>query len=550
MNILLVDDHPENLLALEAVLDAPEYHLVRAQSGMEALRLLLQEEFSLILLDVCMPGLNGFETANLIRERPKSRNIPIIFITAVNKSDDDAARGYAAGALDYITKPFNPDALKTKVAVLAGLFKRDGVPQRDGTVLVQERRVSSSGPETLSPEEQDLNQRRYRNLANAIPQIVWIARPDGEINFFSEPWFGYTGMTFEASEGRGWIEAVHPDDRPGVLEGWVDAAAQQKEYDRECRLKRADGVYRWHLIRALPERDYQGRILAWLGTAADVNDQKQAQEKLRQVIEALEQKKIEAETATRLKSEFVSYVSHELRTPVNAIVGYGSLLSGGTYGPITEKQKIPVDGIGRNAAELRELIDNLLDLSKLEAGRMPAAPEPIDLRRLLPAVFENIKPLIDGKKIEVAWEIQENLQLIESDPLKIRQIFLNLISNAIKFTEQGTLTISAFNAEKGVRLSVRDTGIGIKEEDLGIIFDAFRQINGSPDQTMGGTGLGLTIVKNTIDVLQGRIEVQSRFGKGSTFTVFLPKNLSAPLKQDHSPQKVLPLNSDPALSEM
>src|SRR5581483_9826203 len=133
MNILLVDDHPENLLALEAVLDAPEYHLVRAQSGMEALRLLLQEEFSLILLDVCMPGLNGFETANLIRERPKSRNIPIIFITAVNKSDDDAARGYAAGALDYITKPFNPDALKTKVAVLAGLFKRDVVPQRDGT---------------------------------------------------------------------------------------------------------------------------------------------------------------------------------------------------------------------------------------------------------------------------------------------------------------------------------------------------------------------------------------------------------------------------------
>lgn len=543
MNILLVDDHPENLLALEAVLDAPEYHLVRAQSGMEALRLLLQQEFSLILLDVCMPGLNGFETANLIRERQKSRNIPIIFITAVNKSEDDSARGYAAGALDYITKPFNPDALKTKVAVLAGLFRREVILPKEGTVPGRERR-GSAGADPLSPEAKDIERRRYRNLANAIPQIVWIALPGGEINFFSRPWFDYTGMTFEESEGTGWNKAVHPNDLPAVLKGWSDAVAQEKDYYKECRLKRADGGYRWHLIRALPERDHQERVLAWLGTAADVDDQKQAQEKLRRVIEALEQKKIEAETATRLKSEFVSYVSHELRTPVNAIVGFGSLLSGGTYGPIAEKLKTPVEGIKRNAAELRELIDNLLDLSKMEAGRMPAAPEPVDLRRLLPAVFENVKPLIDGKKIEVAWEIQEDLQLIESDPLKIRQVFLNLISNAIKFTEQGRLTISAFNAEKGVRLSVRDTGIGIKEEDLGIIFDAFRQIEGSLDQAMGGTGLGLTIVKNTIEVLQGRIEVQSRFGEGSTFTVFLPKNLSAPMKQAHSPQKVLPLNSE------
>lgn len=550
MNILLVDDHPENLLALEAVLDAPEYRLVRALSGMEALRLLLQEEFSLILLDVCMPGLNGFETANLIRERPKSRNIPIIFITAVNKGEDDTAKGYAAGALDYITKPFNPDALKTKVAVLAGLFKRDVIPQQDGTVLVQERRRLPGGAEAdpLTPEEQDINQRRYRNLANAIPQIVWIARPNGAISFFSHPWFGYTGLTFEGSEGTGWTQAVHPNDRPAVLEGWAEAVAQERDFNKECRLKRADGAYRWHLIRALPERDHQRRILAWLGTATDVNDQKQAQERLHQVIEALEQKKIDAETATRLKSEFVSYVSHELRTPVNAIIGYGALLSEGNYGPIVEEQKIPFDGIKRNAAELRELIDNLLDLSKIEAGKMPASLEPVDLKRLLTATFENVKPMINGKKIEVVWKIQEDLKIIQSDPLKIRQIFLNLISNAIKFTEQGTMTISARNAEEGIRLSVQDTGIGIEEENLAIIFDAFRQIEGPPAQEMGGSGLGLTIVRNTVESLCGKIEVRSVFGKGSTFTVYFPESLSASLKPEASHSKSLSLNSGPTFT--
>ena len=508
VNILLVDDHPENLLTLEAVLDAPEYRLVRAQSGMEALRLLLKEEFSVILLDVCMPGLNGYDTAAMIPERPKSRNVPIIFITAVNKTEEDIARGYSVGAIDYFVKPFNPESLKTKVAALVGLQKSDAPSEEE-----KKPAQRATGRENLSTAGvPGSDHPRYRSLTNAIRQILWIAEPDGSIDFFNQPWFSYTGLTFEQSEGWGWKKAIHPDDEKAVLNAWTGALQEERECQIECRLKEAEGGYRWHLMRAMPERDHQGRILAWLGTAIDVDVQKQAQEK--------------AEAAARLKSEFVANVSHELRTPLNAIIGYSALLLEGLYGPVGETQKAPIEGIQRNAAGLLELINNLLDLSKVESGRLPVAVEPVDLKGLLLSAFEAVIPLVNEKKLEVAWNIQDDLKTIQTDSLKIRQIFLNLLTNAIKFTERGLISLTAVNSEKGVLLSVQDTGVGIKEEDLAIIFEPFRQIDGSMTRQAGGSGLGLTIVKNIIEGLHGKIEVQSEFGKGSTFTVFLPDDLS------------------------
>ncbi len=508
----MVDDHPENLLTLEAVLDDSEYRLVRAQSGMEALRLLLKEDFSLILLDVCMPGLNGFDTAAMIRERPKTRNIPIIFITAVNKTEEDAARGYSVGAVDYIVKPFDPESLKAKVAAFAGLQKSNALAQPD-------RKLSKKGPgkETLQGDEgPEIDSPRYRSLTNAIRQILWIARPDGAIDFFNQPWFDYTELAFEQSEGWGWKKAIHPDDLKPFLDAWAKALQQERDCQMECRLKRADGAYRWHLMRALPERDHQGRILAWLGTAIDVDVQKQAQER--------------AEAASRLKSEFVANVSHELRTPLNAIIGYSALLLEGLYGPMVETQKIPAEGIQRNASSLLELINNLLQLSQVESGKLQVAVGPVDLKSLLPSAFENVTRLVDEKKLAVEWKIQEDLKTIQSDSLKVRQVFLNLFTNAVKFTERGAITLSAVNAEKGVLFSIQDTGVGIRERDLSIIFEPFRQIDGSMTREAGGSGLGLTIVKNTIEALHGKIEVQSEFGKGSTFAVFLPDNLSDFLK--------------------
>lgn len=515
----MVDDHPENLLALQAVLDSPEYRLVKAKNGMEALKLLLKEEFHLVLLDVFMPGLNGFETAAMIRERAKTRHIPIIFITAVNKSDSDAARGYSLGAIDYIIKPFDPDILRSKVATLME------VTYKGSDLLRRVESIRESEQEAIErfARLEKASQERYRNLANAIPHILWISNSDGRIDFFNQQWFAYTGLTFEESEGWRWQNVIHPEDLPVYLDRWNQTSEEGAPFEVQCRLKRDDGVYRWHLIRAVPEKE-GGNIVGWLATSTDMDDQKRSEQVLRQ-------KTAEAEEGSRIKSEFVSNVSHELRTPLNAIIGYTSLLLDETYGPIHKSQKMPVEGVHRNAAELLNLINNLLDLSKVESGKTQIITETVDLKVLLPEAIKEIHVLMAGKEISVEWTIQEELHPIESDSMKIRQIFINLLSNAIKFTEKGSIAVSAFNVEGGIQFSVRDTGIGMRSEDLSSIFDPYKQVDDTITRKLGGSGLGLTIVKNTLRMLHGTIAVQSEFGKGSTFTVFLPKsppNRSAP----------------------
>jgi|GEM_PF-1344793 len=242
------------------------------------------------------------------------------------------------------------------------------------------------------------------------------------------------------------------------------------------------------------------------------------------LFQELAQKKREAEEANRLKTEFLSNVSHELRTPLNAIIGYTHLLQDEIYGPLQQAQREPLGGVRRNAASLLSLINNLLDLSKIEAGKVEVVLEEFDLDELLREVFENVKPLLHEKAIQVHWDLTEPLFPLWSDPLRVRQIFLNLLSNAIKFTDHGSIIISAKNqaTPRGVVLSIEDTGIGMKQEDLPTIFDPFRQVDGSLTRSAEGTGLGLTIVKKSLNLIEGTIEVESEFGKGSRFTVFLP----------------------------
>ncbi|MDC4206742.1 MAG: GAF domain-containing protein [Candidatus Manganitrophus sp.] len=253
------------------------------------------------------------------------------------------------------------------------------------------------------------------------------------------------------------------------------------------------------------------------------------------LFQELTHKKREAEEASRLKTEFLSNVSHELRTPLNAIIGYTHLLQDEIYGPLRDRQREPLSSVRRNAASLLSLINNLLDLSKIEAGKVEVNLEEFDLEDLLQEVFENVKPLLHDKAVEVHWRLARPLSPLWSDPQRVRQIFLNLFSNAIKFTDRGSITISAANQSmpRGIVLSVEDTGIGMREEDLPMIFDPFRQVDGSLTRSAEGTGLGLTIVKKALNLIEGTIEVESAFEKGSRFTVFLPYLAS---KKDQNPQ--------------
>lgn len=242
---------------------------------------------------------------------------------------------------------------------------------------------------------------------------------------------------------------------------------------------------------------------------------------------ALQQKTAEAEEASRLKTQFLSNVSHELRTPLNAIIGYTSLVLDETYGPVNPALRPALEGTARNAEDLLQLVNDLLDLTKIEAGKLSIETSSVELTALLREATSGIQSLLEQKGLTLQWHSSNSIPPIESDAMKIKQILVNLLSNALKFTRQGGITIGAEDRPKqgGVAVWIQDTGIGIREEDLPRIFDAFHQIDGAATREFGGVGLGLAIVKELVELLQGEIQVESRVGEGSTFTLFLPYRL-------------------------
>lgn len=238
----------------------------------------------------------------------------------------------------------------------------------------------------------------------------------------------------------------------------------------------------------------------------------------------LKQKTMEAEEANRTKSYFLSSVSHELKTPLNAILGYTQLLMDGTYGPLTEDQRKPLEGILRNANDQSKLVSNLLDLTQIESKKMVVDVEEIDLRNLVQEVCLTMQPLFEKKSLSILWNIEATLPMIESDPYKIRQILVNLLSNALKFTQKGgvTLSVRMKSQSEGVEIVVQDTGIGIPSEEIARIFDAFYQVDRKATREFGGLGLGLSIVKEIVSLLKGSVGVESTVGAGTTFIVSLP----------------------------
>jgi len=278
INILVVDDRQENLLALAGTLDNPEYEIVTALSGEGALKEVLRAEFAVILLDVQMPGLDGFETAELIRKRRRSRSVPIIFITAINKEEQYIYKGYRLGAVDYIFKPFDVDILRSKVAVFADLFRMSRQIKAQARLLQEgERRERVR----RVAEVQRRGERRYRNLADLIPQLVWTTNSDLCFEYANQRALAYFGVESERINDLKLENIAHPDDFEDRKQTWGDVLLAGNELVIEIRLKRdRDQAYRWHLVQVQPERDGRGRVRAWLGAATDIDDQ-------RRVLEAL-----------------------------------------------------------------------------------------------------------------------------------------------------------------------------------------------------------------------------------------------------------------------
>ncbi|HET8606389.1 MAG TPA: PAS domain S-box protein [Gaiellaceae bacterium] len=275
-SLLLVDDRPQNLLALQAILEPLAQDLHTASSGEEALKQVLEHDFAAILLDVQMPGMDGFETARTIKSRPRSHDVPIIFLTAISKEERHVFEGYEAGAVDYVFKPFDPVVLRSKVAVLVDLW------EKTDRLREQEERLREQQLAELRRESEE----RYRRLADAMPQIVWTTDVEGRATYYNRRWFEYTGMRPEEAGPEAWAQVCHPDDLPTALARREATLVTGDVFEIEYRFRRAGGSYRWHLGRAVPMRGDDGAIDFWVGTATDIHDRKRVEEAQRFLLEA------------------------------------------------------------------------------------------------------------------------------------------------------------------------------------------------------------------------------------------------------------------------
>lgn len=369
-------------------------------------------------------------------------------------------------------------------------------------------------------QQSELN---FRTLANFMPQIFWTAGPDGCLNYYNQRWYDYTGMSFEVSQGYGWQTAIHPDDRQQSVELWNESVQTGKTYEIEFRFQRAcDGEYRWHLTRAFPLRDNQGRIIKWFGSSTDIHDQKQAIEERDRILERERLVREQAESANRIKDEFLAILSHELRTPLNPILGWSQLLQSRSFNSQLLQEGLAA--IERNAKIQVQLVDDLLDISRIIRGKLVLNLAPVDLLEIVLAVLETVELSVNAKSLVLETDLKPLSQPILGDINRLQQVIWNLLSNAIKFTDNGgKISVRLAKINGFAQLQVSDTGKGISPEFLPHAFELFRQQDSSTTRQFGGLGLGLALTQQLIEAHGGTITASSPGeGKGSTFTVQLP----------------------------
>lgn len=507
VNVLLVDDRPENLIALEAILNKPSYNLVKANSGAEALKCLLNEDFAVILLDVQMPGMDGFETATMIRSRDRSRSTPIIFITAFSSNDTHVFKGYSLGAVDYLFKPLEPEILTSKVAVFVELFQKTVEVKRQATQLAA---VNSE----LSKSEE-----RFRTLCAYSPLGIYLADVEGRCTYINPRCQAICGLTLEESLAEVWQRVVHPDDRDRVVTDWLAWIKESQEYSNEFRLAGSETV-RWINVQSSPMFSDLGKLIGHVGTVRDVTDRKQAEEERGRLIREQVARQ-EAERANQMKDEFLAILSHELRTPLNAILGWSRLLRAKTFDQDTIEKAL--ETIERNAKSQAQLIEDILDVSRILRGKLNLNKHPIRLESAIKLAIDSLQPLTEEKSIVIELTCSPNVGEVIGDPDRLQQIVWNLLSNAIKFTpEEGKVEVRLESVGDEVQIQIIDSGIGIAPDFLPYVFDRFRQADSSTTRSYGGLGLGLAIVRHLVELHGGKVGAENNPGEGAKFTVTLP----------------------------
>jgi len=537
ISILIVDDEPSNLVVLETVLDDPSYRLVRAQSADQALLALVREEFALLILDIRMPGMTGFELAALVKERKKTAGVPIIFLTAYYDTDQQALEGYGTGAVDFLSKPVNPAVLRSKVSVFADLHRKTRALTVANCALraeVDERRRAEEQLRDLNhtleqrvierTEALHQTDRQLREMMGSITDGLLMLDRDWRFTYANDEAARLLGMPAERLRGARLWELFPHTLNTLSYDNYHRALATRQTLSFEEFYP--EPVNKWFQCHCYPSD--AGLSVYFL----DITDRREVDVRRERLLAAEQAARAEGERLARAKDEFLASLSHELRTPLAAIIGWTSVLQRSPGDPQTVQRGIEV--IARNAKAQSQLVADLLDVSRIVSGKLRMNVERVDLNLIAATAADTGRPAAHAKGITIETRLAHGAATeIVGDIDRLHQIASNLVANALKFTPVGgVVTLSTAVTESHVELEVVDTGAGIAAEFLPHLFERFSQADVSAARLHGGLGLGLSIVKNLLELHGGTVTAHSGgVGQGSSFKVRFPRANGFPALQ-------------------
>jgi signal transduction histidine kinase len=481
--ILIVDDKPENIFSLKTILELHSFPTDTALSGEEALKKILRQSYALIILDVQMPGMDGFEVAEAIGGYSKARDIPIIFLSAANTDKKFITKGYTSGGSDYITKPIDPDILLLKVKTFYRLYEQNSELNRIQASLRSEIEFRKKVQDELQERAGELH-----SILETIPQIAFTTDADGRIEFVNEHWLQYSSSKQE-------FPPTHPDD-PDLARQWEKTVASGEALEMEVRVRQTGKEeYRCHLLRAIPIRE-GGTVTKWVGTFTDIEDQKQAVKK---------------------KDEFISIASHELKTPLTTIKAYAQLLDRAIA--TGDPTKVYVERTLVQIRKLDNLIVDLLDLSRIESGKLKFNKKLFSFGTTLSSAVEMIRQTYPD--YQITRRGMADIELY-GDETRIEQVLINYLTNAVKYSpENKEIHIDTEIGADGLLVRVRDFGIGISKDHQSNIFSKFYRVEEAANRFQG-LGIGLYICAEIIRRHEGEYGVESEPGQGSVFYFRVP----------------------------
>ncbi len=507
-SILIVEDDPGIARLEQRHLERAGFRVVVADSAARAWEAIQPGGIDLIILDQNLAGdVSGLD----FFEQLRAEGDPTAAILVTGLSDEQTLiRAIRGGLNDFVPK--TPDFLDDLVGAVERVVARAQTGQR---LAESESRLAG-----------------VSLLAEAIPQIVWSARPDGQVDYFNRRWSLYTGLPAEQSLGSRWTETIHPDDREAITTRWCESVMSGAIYEVEFRLKRGeDAAYRWFLARGELVRDDGGQVIKWFGTWTDIDDQKRNEAELKTATDL-------AESASRSKDQFLAMLSHELRTPLTPVL----LIATATRDdPETPEHLRPTFEVIRHNLELEaRLIDDLLDVMRIIRGKLPYHFEVVDAHLQIVRALEICGNDAAAKSLQIAADFGATEHHIWADAARIQQVLWNLIKNAVKFTPTGgKVQIVTRNHAGQLRIEVTDTGIGIDPALLPLVFNAFEQGEDDVTKRYGGLGLGLAISRSIVEGHQGQVAVSSPGkGQGATFAIDLP--VTAPVAESPEVAPTLP----------